>query len=128
MGQPPFAPTEEQRRTVRTLAGFGVQQEAIANHLDVDAKTLRKALRRELDGGLLEANTRVAQSLFNMATAGGNVAAAIFWMKARGGWREKNALETDGNEQQPVQVTIRTFGWKGSEVSDDPPLLEGEAP
>ncbi len=31
----------------------------------------------------------MAQSLFQMATQGKNVAAAIFWMKARAGWREK---------------------------------------
>jgi len=31
--------------------------------------------------------------LFNMATQGNNVAAAIFWMKARAGWREKQEIE-----------------------------------
>jgi len=36
-----------------------------------------------------EANAKVAQSLFQMATQGKNVAAAIFWMKACAGWREK---------------------------------------
>jgi hypothetical protein len=35
----------------------------------------------------------VAQSLFRMATEGKNVAAAIFWMKARAGWREKQQVE-----------------------------------
>jgi len=34
----------------------------------------------------------VAQSLFAMATQGKNVAAAIFWMKARAGWREKHEI------------------------------------
>lgn len=88
-----YDPTEEQRRTVKAMAGFGVPQDDIANYLEIDPKTLRKHFRRELDGGTLEANAKVAQSLFNMATSGKNVAAAIFWMKARGGWREKHEVE-----------------------------------
>jgi len=52
-------------------------------------KTLRKHFRDELDRGMTEANAKVAQSLFQMATQGKNVAAAILWMKARAGWREK---------------------------------------
>ena len=48
--------------------------------------------REELDRGMTEANLKVAQSLFNMATVGGSVAAAIFWMKARASWREKHEV------------------------------------
>jgi hypothetical protein len=44
----------------------------------------------------------VAQSLFNMATQGNNVAAAIFWMKARAGWREKHDLELTGKDGAPL--------------------------
>jgi len=47
----------------------------------------------ELDRGGTEATAKVAQSLFRMATEGNNVAAAIFWMKARAGWSEKQRLE-----------------------------------
>jgi hypothetical protein len=38
----------------------------------------------------------VAQSLFQMATSGKNVVAAIFWLKCRGGWREKSQVEHTG--------------------------------
>ena len=57
-------PTDEQRRLVRALAGFGVPQDDIAKHLDVDPKTLRKHFRSDIDRGALEANAKVAQSLF----------------------------------------------------------------
>jgi hypothetical protein len=87
-----FEPTEEQRRMVKGMAGFGVPQTDIATLLEVDAKTLRKHFRRELDRGSIEATAKVGQSLFRMATEGGSVAAAIFWMKARAGWREKHEL------------------------------------
>src|SRR5215210_5284559 len=71
-------PTDEQRRLVRALAGFGVPQDDIAKHLDIDPKTLLKHFRSDMDRGALEANAKVAQSLFQMATQGQNVAAAIF--------------------------------------------------
>jgi predicted ArsR family transcriptional regulator len=88
----PFEPTEEQRRTMRAMAGYGVPQDDIATLLEIDAKTLRKHFRRELDRGSIEATAKVGQSLFRMATEGRSVAAAIFWMKARAGWREKHEL------------------------------------
>ena len=88
-----FEPTDEQRRTVKAMSGFGVPQPDIATHIGIDPKTLRKWFREELDRGSIEATTKVAQSLFRMATDGNNVAAAIFWMKARAGWREKHELE-----------------------------------
>jgi hypothetical protein len=90
---PAFEATADQRRTVRAMAGFGVPQEEIATFLDIDPKTLRKYFRAELDRGSTEATTKVAQSLFRMATEGNNVAAAIFWMKARAGWSERRRVE-----------------------------------
>ena len=76
----------------RAMSGLGLPQEQIALLLEIDPKTLRKHLRNELDRGMAEANVKIAQSLFNMATVGNNVAAAIFWMKARAGWREKHEV------------------------------------
>jgi hypothetical protein len=88
-----FTPTDEQRRTVRALSGYGVPQEGIAIHIGIDAKTLRKHFRDDLDRGSVEATAKVAQSLFHLATIDKNVTAAIFWMKARAGWREKQEIQ-----------------------------------
>jgi hypothetical protein len=56
----------------------------------IDAKTLRKHYREELDTGQIKATAKVAESLFRKATTDGSqsVTAAIFWLKTRGGWRE----------------------------------------
>ena len=35
----------------------------------------------------------MAQSLIQLATTGKSTAAAIFWMKTRGGWRERRPME-----------------------------------
>jgi hypothetical protein len=99
-----YRPTEEQRRTVRAMSGYGIPQEDIATFFDIDAKTLRKHFRNEIDKGSIEATSKVAQSLFRMATEGKNVAAAIFWMKARAGWREKHPQIDEDEPTRPTQV------------------------
>ena len=107
----PYEPTDEQRRLVRALAGFGVPQDDIAAHIGIDPTTLRRRFREDLDRGMTEANAKVAQSLFQMATQGKNVAAAIFWMKARGRWREVHPPEETERE---LQVVIRHMNPDGS--------------
>lgn len=99
-----YKPTAEQRRTVKTMSGFGVPHTDIATFLEIDPKTLRKHFREELDRGMTEANAKVAQSLFQMATQGKNVAAAIFWMKARAGWRDRPELDRLSGGIQPRHV------------------------
>ena len=86
---------------VQVLSGIGVPQDQIALLIGVDAKTLRKSCRDDLDRGMAEANVKVGQTLFAMATRGDNTAATIFWMKARAGWREK----------QEVVVVEPGSGW-----------------
>jgi hypothetical protein len=102
-----------------------VPREGIAVMLEIDPKTLRRHYRQELDRGSVEATAKVAQSLFQMATVDKNVAAAIFWMKARAGWREKpdpNAIAIHATS--PVVVTYR---WADeSEGEDAVPVLAGE--
>ena len=102
-----FEPSDEQRRMVKVMSGFGIPQTDIASQVGIDTKTLRKHFREELDRGMTEANMRVAQSLFSMATTGGSVAAAIFWMKARAGWREKHPEEPAEEEK----TTVVLYRW-----------------
>jgi hypothetical protein len=113
-------PTDEQRRTGKAMSGFGVPQPDIAVHLGVDPKILRKHFREELDRGSIEPTTKVAQSLFDMATQGNNVAAAIFWMKARAGWREKQDPQHSG-ELSVIQVVTGV-----PRAADRPETIEGE--
>ena len=101
-----FEPTEDQRRTVRALSGYGLPQGAIAIHIGVDAKTLRKHFRDELDRGSVEATAKVAQTLFQLATVEKNVACVIFWMKARAGWRETVRQENTGPDGKPMASVV----------------------
>ncbi|MEO3475935.1 hypothetical protein AAFN86_29085 [Roseomonas sp. CAU 1739] len=81
--------TDDQRRMARVMAGMGVARRQIAKYLRMDEAALATRLGDDLEQAEVEANTKVAKALFTMATQKNNVAAAIFWMKARAGWREK---------------------------------------
>ena len=89
MTQPTFEPTDEQRRSVRAMSGYGLPEADIAELIDVDLATLREHFRRDLARGAAEGTAKVAQSLFVMATREMNVTAMIFWLKAQAGWRER---------------------------------------
>ena len=103
MPRPRFTPTEEQRRLVKSLSAFGIPQEQIARRIGIrSAKTLRKHFREELDGGALETNTKVAQTLYKMATSEKHPMATMFWLRCRAGWRESRTLE-------PIPLSLPAF-------------------
>jgi hypothetical protein len=103
-GRKPFTPTDDQRRLVRAMAGYGVPHDDIAVVVKCSPPTLRKRFRDELDVATIEANARVAQTLYQQATTPGNIAATIFWLKARAGWREKQVMEVTGADGAPMPV------------------------
>lgn len=88
--KPPYKPTEEGRKMVEAMASVGVPQDKICVVLGIDAKTLRKYFRDELDGAMIKANAKVAANLYRQATKDDFKAApaAMFWAKTRMGWRE----------------------------------------
>jgi hypothetical protein len=87
MGRRAHKPDPSQRRQVEALAAYGIPADNISRIVGVDAKTLRKYYREELDLGEAKANAQVAGFLFNSAK-NGNVSAQIFWLKTRAQWRE----------------------------------------
>jgi hypothetical protein len=101
-----YQPTDDQRRQVLAMTGFGIRQEEIANTLQLDCKTLRKHFRRELDTGMTVANVQVARALYQNAVQHMNVAAQIWWTKCRMGWKEAQDLNIGGTNT-PLNVTFR---------------------
>lgn len=93
------SPTNESRQLVQLHCTIGTPQAVVADILGIDAKTLRKHYREELDQSTAKANATIGGALFNKAR-GGDTAAMIFWMKTRAGWREKtdvNHTSDDGS-------------------------------
>lgn len=100
-GRPAYEPTDKDRLTVRSMSAYGIPEYDIAKVLSIDPKTLRKHFWAELETGHIQANAKVAESLFKKATGEGNqaVQAAIFWLKARAGWRDRAAEEMLGKKE-----------------------------
>jgi hypothetical protein len=89
------------------MAAIGIDQNDMARLLKIAPKTLRKHFRDELDLGMVRANAAVGGALFKAATTPGPGmnAAAIFWAKARMGWREQpTQIEHSGTDGNPIEV------------------------
>jgi len=102
-------PTDQQRKMVQSMVGFGITLEQIGKIIGCERDTLMRHYRDELDTGVSRANSLVAQNLFSIATSKGqgSVAAAIFWMKTRARWRETDRLELTGPDGSPIQTEER---------------------
>src|SRR5882724_4979827 len=108
--RPPYDPTEKDRLTVKVMTAGGIDQATIATVIGISKPTLRKYFRQEIRISAPEANAAVVQSLFQMATKGKNIAAAIWWTKARMGWGETNRVETTGPDGRPIESGV-TYRW-----------------
>lgn len=100
MAQAPHEPTPQTRALVQQAAGMGLPQPMICQLMrlagaPVSEPTLLKYYHDELKGGEALATLEVAKTLYHKATAEKNLGAAIFWLKARAGWREKHVLDDD---------------------------------
>lgn len=99
-GRAPFVPTDEQRKQVEALSGYGLPHEQIASVIGCSQDTLVKYFSQELAEGMAKANSRVAQFLYQQATK--NLTAAIFWAKTRMRWRETDRLEVTGKDGEDL--------------------------
>lgn len=93
MGRPRFEPTDYQRKQVTTMAGYGMTPEQIAKVIGISAPTLRLHFESELEEGLAKATFNMTQTLYQQATNKDkpNITAMIFWLKAKAGWRDRDA-------------------------------------
>jgi hypothetical protein len=96
MARPKFVPTEEQRRTVKSLAAYGIKHEGIARVLHLRSpKTLRKHFGEELTLGEIEGVAQVAQTHYQMAKSGKHAASTIHFLEKRQRWLD---LQTGGSQ------------------------------
>jgi len=104
-GLPKHEPTETTRAEVAALVSFGIPQEDIALHLDIDRSTLIHYYRRELDTAVTRANAKVANRLYNKAVNQDDLQAQIFWLKTRGKWRTADKeKEVESNNETLAKI------------------------
>jgi hypothetical protein len=120
-GRPPHEPTEATRKQVKALAAYGVPQDEIGRVIGISKPTLERHYRDELDRGEVEANAKVAESLFRKATGDGAqaVTAAIFWLKTRARWKEP-ATDTNMNLSADGSIAglMARIGTHGRKLHD----------
>lgn len=94
---------------VEALASNGLTKEQVALCIGLSADTFT---RREKENpeifaayarGKARGVSRVANMLFEKALAG-DTTSAIFYLKARAGWRDTQAVEVSGRDGGPVEV------------------------
>ena len=107
-GRPAFKPTDEQRTFVRmaVVAGFVHDDivKAVINpqtNKPIDGDTLRKHFRHELDVAAIDAGVRVVGRLYKNALDG-DTTAAIWYTKARLGWKGTDVNEHHGKDGQAL--------------------------
>lgn len=102
--RPPHVPTEQTRAMVRGMAGCGSVQEGIACVLGITVDTLVKYYRTDMDRAIVEANAKVAGSLYKNAVTHMSVSAQVAWLKMRAGWREPNIHELTGRDGEAIML------------------------
>jgi len=103
-GQPPFKPTDAERKQVEAMSGYGlpIEQIAVLVRNGIDSDTLRKHFAQELISGKAKANGQVGKTLFQKAMAG-DTAAAIWWSKTQMRWKEVQQHEITGADGAPIE-------------------------
>ena len=97
-GPKPIVPTDEERKQVEAMSGYGVPFASIAclMHGGISEETLNKHYRTELGQGKAKAMAKVGQSLFQKATSGDDTTAAIWYSKTQMGWKDTSRVEVAG--------------------------------
>jgi hypothetical protein len=158
-GRKPFVPTQVQRQQVEAMVAYGLPLDALCTLLvnpetgkPLSFKTFRKNFGTEIALGAHKANARVAESIFQQAVGSPaiydqngrcirnpippNITAAIFWLKARAGWRDRDPTPVENRDggaisntapavsgDGEVRFTINIGEWPGDKQIDlSPPV------
>ena len=100
-------PTPELRIQVEAYASVGVPIKMIATLIGLGSEnTLLKYYSEEVDLGGAKGLAKVANTLFKRATVDKDLGAAIFYLKAKGGWSERSVLQHEiGKDTLEALVT-----------------------
>ena len=101
--RPAHTPDPVTRKFVRRMITAGAPQTAVAELLDIDEATLLKYYPEQLRARHV-ANSRVAMVMFRKALAG-DTTAGMFWLKARAGWRDRDATQVAVQTNVQAQPT-----------------------
>lgn len=106
-GRPAFVPTDDERKQVEALSGYGLPQEQIAVLVrgGIHVETLRTHFAEELVAGKAKANGQIGRTLFQKAM-GGDTTAMIWWSKTQMRWSEVQKHEVTGADGAPLGLAV----------------------
>lgn len=116
-------PTDLGRQQVRALSGFGMTQEQISKFLGIGAKALRNYYREELDNGMAVAIAGAAKRLYAQVERD-NLTAIIFYLKTKGGFRERGDEAELKEGIEPPKVIRRVIVKSKEEAQRLEALIE----
>lgn len=104
----PHTPTDETRRQVEMMAACGLTSEQIYKVMGQPGTLLsfERLYRQEIEVGALKAVGQVGATVLSIAIDRNHqscMAAATFFLRARGGWRDVRKVETDVKADLPQQ-------------------------
>lgn len=104
---------ENIKKQVEAMASFGLTDEEIAEIVGISVEALRKSFKYELSTAPPRMVAKVAQSLYQMATDINrpNAAAAMFWLKCRGGWKD-SATQAGGKKEERQEAAKNAVAGK----------------
>jgi hypothetical protein len=106
-GNQGFEPSDANRNQVKMMAAVGITQADIASFIGISPGALTRHFEEELRLGRIQADMQVGGNLFKMATGSpelkSTIAAAIWWTKARMGWKDTSRIENTGPDGGAIQ-------------------------
>jgi hypothetical protein len=122
LGPGGYNPASTDRLFAKLGAAAGMTHEQIAKALFIDEKTLRQYFAEELHDGAHKAHLQVVGNLFRIATQTQDnkaaLTAAIWWTKARLGWRGDNGPPIEASVDAPAGAGPVRFTLKIGERTD----------
>lgn len=110
-GRPPFEITKEVLRKVEGYASRGMNYEQISAALGISSETLGRYRKLNLDfmeaikAGQAKGIGEITNALFTQAKDG-NTSAAIFYLKNRAGWADKQEIQSESNISQKEEIKV----------------------
>jgi hypothetical protein len=115
-GRPPHEPTEESRRRVTLMIGFGNTIDQVALIIGTSPRTLKRYYKAELQTGYVVVKGQLETSLFKNAMSG-NQRAIEFALTTRFGYRVRSQHEIMGEGGGPVRTAPAEIDL--TKLSDD---------
>ena len=88
MPRPTRIITDLEKREVADRVQAGASEDDLAAYLNMPVERVKRMFRRDLEYHTADAKHQVLSKLYDAAKSGTNTTAAVFWAKARYGWRD----------------------------------------